>query len=73
MVRVLKKNWESRDKIIKTILNTTIFCYTNNYLPLQNSRCFDPYGPPDMNKQRGKVVKYPELPFLRTVNSPTFT
>jgi hypothetical protein len=28
--RVLKKNREGRDKIVKKILNTTIFCYTNN-------------------------------------------
>jgi hypothetical protein len=64
MGRVLKKNWGGRDKTIKQILHTTIFCYTNNYVPLQNARCFDPYGPPDMNKQKGKAVKYLEMPFL---------
>jgi hypothetical protein len=47
----LKDNWEGRDKIIKKIVDdTTIFYYTSNYLPLQNTRCFDPYWPPGMNK-----------------------
>ena len=73
MGRVLKKNWEGRGKIIKNILNTTIFCYINNYLPLQNARRFDPYGPPDMNKPKGKAVKYLKLPFPGRVNSPTFS
>jgi hypothetical protein len=44
MGRVLKKNWEGRDKIIKKILDTTIFCYTNNYFHYKMLDVLTPMG-----------------------------